>query len=201
MQNKPLLVGITGGIGSGKSTVCKIFEVLRHKVYYADDRARGLMNNDNELKSQIINLFGENAYVDDLLNREFIGEQVFKNAALLEKLNAKIHPAFSEDAKNWVENNADEELLFYEAALIFETGSYKEMDTTILVTAPEKLRLKRVLARDTYRSEHSIKQIMNQQMSDAEKTPLADYLIINNEKNTVIKQTMDIYDRLLNRHK
>ncbi|MDE0471583.1 MAG: dephospho-CoA kinase [Ekhidna sp.] len=201
MQNKPLLVGITGGIGAGKSTVCKIFEVLRHKVYYADDRARWLMNNANKLKSQIINLFGENAYVDDLLNREFIGEQVFENAVLLKKLNAKIHPAVREDAKNWVKNNVYEKLLFYEAALIFETGSHKKMDITILLTAPEKLRLKRVLARDTYRSERSIKQIMNQQMSDAEKTPLADHLIINDEKNAVIKQTMDIYDQLLNRHK
>ncbi|MBC6400503.1 MAG: dephospho-CoA kinase [Ekhidna sp.] len=201
MQSKPLIVGITGGIGSGKSTICKIFETLCHKIYYADDRAKWLMNNSNELKSQIMDLFGESAYSDNLLNREFIGEQVFKNSALLEKLNAKVHPAVREDSKNWVENNADEELLFYEAALIFEVGSYKRMDATILVTASEELRLKRVLARDTYRSEGSIKQIMSKQMSDAEKIPLADYLIINDEKNAVIKQTMDIYDQLLNRHK
>jgi len=199
MQSKALLVGVTGGVGAGKSTVCKILEVLRHKVYYADDRAKRLMNNSDGLKSRIISLFGENAYADNLLNREFIGKQVFKNAELLEKLNTIVHPAVREDAENWLKYNESEKLLFYEAALLFEAGSYKKMDAAILVTAPEELRLKRVLARDAHRSEGSVKEIMGKQMNDEEKIPLADYVIENDEKQSITKQTFEVYYQLTTR--
>lgn len=196
MPTKPKLIGVTGGIGSGKSTVCKIFETLGHKVYYADDRAKWLMSHDIQLKEKIEDLFGDKAYHENQLNRLFISEQVFRNPELLQKLNALVHPAVGNDLNNWVHQNSKEKMLFDEAALLFEIGSYKKMNATILVTAPEDIRIERVLKRDPHRSKDSIKEIIGQQMSDEEKLPLASFVIKNDHTYSVIKQTMDIYKRL-----
>ncbi len=196
MSSKPILIGITGGIGSGKSTVCKILETLDYQIYYADDRGKWLMNNDATLKSKVITLFGKEAYTDDWLNRKFIADQVFKSPSLLNKLNAIVHPAVAEDLKKWVLNHSDEEMLFDEAALLFETGSYKKMDRTILVSAPEDLRIKRVIHRDKHRSVDSVKEIISQQMKDEEKVRLADYTITNDGQQSLIKQVMEILTQL-----
>lgn len=197
MSGNPKLIGVTGGIGSGKSTVCKIFETLGHKVYYADDRAKWLMENDPTLTAEIKKLFGEAAYKDGRLDRKFIADQVFKNQQLLSELNAKVHPAVGLDLSQWMKNNQEEKILFDEAALLFEIGSYKKMDANILVTAPESIRIARVVARDTHRTPDSVKDIIEKQMSDDEKAPLADYIIKNDGTQSVIGQVMELYPRLL----
>lgn len=197
MSNKPLLVGVTGGIGSGKSTVCKIFEVLGHKVYYADERAKWLMENDAQLTQEIESLFGPEAYNEGRLDRKWIAEKVFKDQSLLSQLNAKVHPAVAADLNNWVEQHREEKILFDEAALLFEVGSYKKMDKNILVTAPEEVRIDRVVQRDTQRTSSSVKDIIDKQMLDDQKVPLADFVINNDGSQSLIRQVMIVYDELV----
>ena len=164
MPNSPKLIGVTGGIGSGKSTVCKIFETLGHPIYYADDRAKWLMSHDDTLMHQIKELFGDEAYQNGVLNRKLIAEKAFKTPSMLAQLNALVHPAVGKDLKEWV-SSTQEKLLFYEAALVFETGSNKKMDAVILVTAPEALRIPRVLKRDPDRTKESVQKIIDQQIN------------------------------------
>lgn len=190
------MVGVTGGIGAGKSIVCKIFETLGATAYYADDRAKALMNEDDVLVKQLKLLFGENTYVKGQLNRQWISEQVFDNKDLLDKLNQAVHPAVRSDFEHWVRRNSDASLLLKEAALLFETGSYKELDYTILVVADQDLRVKRVMERDPQRTQKTVKSIMAQQLSDEQKLPLADFIVDNNEKRSVIKQASHIYEAL-----
>lgn len=197
MNSRPLIVGVTGGIGSGKSTICKIFETLGAITYYADDRAKWLMVNDNTLIKEIKNLFGEEAYKNGELDRKHIAGIAFKDQSRLEKLNKHVHPAVAKDVEHWVKENSDAPLLLKEAALLFETGSYKALDKTILVTAPREQRIRRVVLRDSHRSEEDVKAIISKQLSDDEKTSLADYVIENDGKNSVIKQVMEIYPLLI----
>ncbi|MEM6642447.1 MAG: dephospho-CoA kinase [Bacteroidota bacterium] len=192
-RNRPFLVGVTGGIGSGKSTVCKIFEVLGHLVYYADDRAKWLMNHQKELREKIISLFGPKSYEENHLNRSWIGQLVFQDPDLLRSLNELVHPAVRQDLANWLEENKEEKFLFYEAALIFETGNYKKMERTILVTAPEQVRIQRILQRDPGRTVEGVKKIMAQQMPDEEKKRLADRVIQNDGDSSLLGQTMSFY--------
>ena len=197
MTNKPLIVGVTGGIGSGKTTVCKVFETLGAKTYYADDRAKWLMENDNELIQNIKTLFGEKAYNAGRLDRKHIASMAFKDDSLLEQLNGLVHPAVSRDVEKWISENQDGELLLKEAALLFETGSFKALDKNILVTASEDVRIQRVTSRDNHRSEEDVKNIIANQMKDDEKKPLADFVIENDGRQSVIKQVMNIYDELV----
>src|ERR1700733_2030533 len=140
----PLKVGLTGGIGSGKSTVAKIFEVLGIPVYYADEAAKKLMNEDLMLKEEIIREFGESSYVENLLNRKYIAETVFNDKKKLEKLNALIHPAIIRHGEQWMATQHTSYAI-KEAALIFESGSEKNLDVVIGVYAPEDLRIERTL--------------------------------------------------------
>jgi len=195
MPNSPKLIGVTGGIGSGKSTVCKIFETLGHPIYYADDRAKWLMSHDDQLIRQIKELFGDDAYQNGVPNRKLIAEKAFKTPSLLEKLNSLVHPSVGKDLKEWV-SSTQGKLLFYEAALVFETGSNKKMDAVILVTAPEALRIQRVLKRDPDRTKESVQKIMDQQMSDYKKRSLAHYVIENDGASSIIEQTMSLYKEL-----
>lgn len=191
------MIGITGGIGSGKTTVCRIFEVLGAKVYYADDRAKWLMEHDEELVSEIEKLFGSAAYQNGQLNRKVIAAQIYKDDTLREKLNRLVHPVVGEDALQWERENQGHPLLVKEAALLFETGSYKQLDYTLLVTAPDEVRVARVVARDSHRSPEDVKAIISKQMSDSEKRPLADYEIINDGKHSLIQQVMGIFQKLV----
>ncbi|WP_424962419.1 dephospho-CoA kinase [Ekhidna sp.] len=197
MSNKPHIVGITGGIGSGKTTVCKIFETMGARTYYADDRAKWLMENDDQLIKNIKALFGEEAYREDKLDRKHIASMAFKDDSLLEQLNGLVHPAVSHDVVKWIDENQDARLLLKEAALLFETGSYKALDKNILVTAPEDIRILRVVSRDSHRSEQDVKNIIENQMKDEEKRPLADFVIENDGNQSVIKQVMNIYEELI----
>ncbi|MEM9337133.1 MAG: dephospho-CoA kinase [Bacteroidota bacterium] len=195
-MSKPYLVGVTGGIGSGKSTLCKVYEILGSKCYYADDRAKQLMENNQDLITKITVLFGAEAYVDGRLNRKEIGRQVFRNQALLEQLNQLVHPAVKDDFRLWVEENRNVDVLLKEAALLFETGSYKELDRTILVTADREVRMQRVLHRDSHRSKEDVIGIMDKQLPDTQKSVLADYIVSNDGSNSLIKQALDIYKKL-----
>ncbi|MFN3999711.1 dephospho-CoA kinase [Algoriphagus sp.] len=195
-NSRPKLVGITGGIGSGKSTVCQMFQILGIPVYSADDRAKWLMSNDSNLKSQLINEFGADTYLHDgSLNRIFLAEQVFSDPEKVKKINSLVHPAVGTDFKSWAENQTAPYLL-KEAALLFETGSAEELDKVINVSSPLKIRMARVLMRDTHRSEEQINQIINQQLPDEKKNELADFVIKNSENKLLIPQVLEIHKKL-----
>lgn len=170
-------VGLTGGIGSGKSTIAKMFQELGVSVYIADDRAKYLMSTDATVKKQIVALLGEEAYVEEVLNRPFIASKVFNNTSLLHQLNSIVHPAVGRDFIDW----KDKQLGSYvvkEAAILFENDGYKQCDVTILVTAPLETRIDRVLQRDDITREAILNRIANQ-WPDEEKIPLADFVIEN----------------------
>jgi dephospho-CoA kinase len=189
-------VGITGGIGSGKTTVCKLFETLDIPVYYADDRAKKLMTSDKKVKLAIINLFGAEAYYrNGRLNRPFISAHVFKNKPLLKKLNAIVHPAVQEDGDRWF---AEQHTRFAlkEAALLIESGSYKSMDKLIVVTCPLDIRVSRVVERDGFTKEAVLKRI-NNQLPEEEKVKFADFIIVNDGKKALIPQVLKVYKKLM----
>ena len=186
-----MLVGVTGGIGSGKSVVCQIFECLNVPVYYADDRAKWLMRNDAALIKGITETFGQESYRKEALNTRFLSKTAFSNKGQLDRLNALVHPAVAKDVKRWMDQNQDRPLLIKEAALLFETGSYKELDCVITVAAEKEIRIRRVLARDPQRSREEIIQIMGNQMPQEEKIELADHVIGNNEEDALITQVYD----------
>lgn len=191
-----IIVGVTGGIGTGKTTICKIIECLGYPVYYADDAAKSIMSNDQELIKQIKLEFGAEAYhLDGSINRVYMAREVFGNASKLEKLNALVHPAVARDFHRWT-NRKKSRIVFKEAALIFETGSYKSLSYNLLVLSPLDLRLKRLLVRDNHRTKQDILNIIDRQMSDDEKVKLASYVIHNDEQQSIIKQVLVIVDKI-----
>jgi dephospho-CoA kinase len=190
MANKPLKIGITGGIGSGKTLVSKIFSVLGVPVYDADSRAKWISNFHPKVKEEIIALFGQEAYLDDKLNTRYIAPIVFKDKLKTAKLNAIVHPRVGEDFENWVECNKQFPYLLKEAALLFESDSYKQLDKVIVVSSPLELRLKRILARDPQRTEAEIRGIMDKQMPEEEKLKRADFVIFNNDQELIIPQVV-----------
>lgn len=187
-----LKVGITGGIGSGKTTVCRIFEVMGVPVYYADDRAKQLMQTDLRLISIIKELFGEQSYIDGKLNRKLISEQVFNNKPLLAKLNAAVHPVVAKDTESWMSQYEELPYVLKEAALIFESGMHKQLDKIICVTAPIDVRINRVKQRD-HLSYEEITARMKNQMSEEQKAALSDYIIQNDGKRKLIPQVLAIH--------
>jgi len=196
-NNHPLKIGITGGIGSGKSTVCQIFEILGIPVYYADDRAKWLMANDPMLKSQIQDTFGSESYdLDGGLNRKFLAEKVFSNPEEVKKINSLVHPAVGNDFEKWAETQ-NAPYVLKEAALIFESGGEKKLDGVINVSSPIKIRIARVLMRDPHRSEEQINQIINQQLPDEEKNSKADFVIKNSDNKMLIPQVLEIHSKLI----
>lgn len=195
-ESKPLWVGITGGIGSGKSTVCRIFKLLGIPVYSSDDRAKWLMANDPSLKSEISSAFGSESYLPDgSVNRAFLAEKVFSDPEKVKQINELVHPAVGKDFRSWAQNQKSPYLL-KEAALLFETGATKELDKVINVSSPLKIRMARVLMRDPHRDEAQVNQIINQQMPDEEKNKLADFIIKNTDNNLLIPQILDIHKKL-----
>jgi len=188
-------VGITGGIGSGKTTVCEIFERIGAPVYYADKRAKELMESDNNLMASIKALLGETAYDEEgNLNRAYIADVVFKDEQKLLALNALVHPAVQHDYESWNEVLAKKDYPYTikEAALLVETGSYKQLNKLIVVTAPLEDRIKRVMARDVV-SEEQVMARINAQLPEAEKAKLADYIIINNQIMDLVPQVTKIH--------
>lgn len=196
MSASPVSIGITGGIGAGKSTVARVFQLLGVPVYDADSRARWLMNHQADLRRQIIALFGSEAYQKDVLNRELLARVAFQQPGLLQQLNALVHPAVQRDYEDWHQEQTSSYTL-KEAALLFETGSWKSLDGVVLVTAPEAVRAQRVLRRDAHRTPDDVANIMNKQWTDAEKAPLATWLIHNDETELVIPQVLAIHLQIL----
>jgi dephospho-CoA kinase len=199
MLKKPLQIGITGGIGSGKTMVCRIFTVLGVPVYDADSRAKTLMTTDGILVSQIKKEFGVLSFRSDgSLNREYLAEHVFNNAEKLKTLNALVHPRVGEDYTRWVAEQTTQYVL-KEAALLFEAKSNLVLDKVIVVSAPEELRIKRVLQRDRHRTEQQIRSIIQNQLVEDKKLKLADYVILNDEHTPLIPQVLDLHKKFLSR--
>jgi dephospho-CoA kinase len=195
-NSRPLWVGITGGIGSGKSTVCKLFEILGIPVYSADDRAKVLMAVDPTLKIQILEEFGKDSYLPNgSVNRNYLAEKVFSDPEKVKKINSFVHPAVGKDFKQWAENQSAPYLL-KEAALLFETGAAEELDQVINVSSPLKIRMARVLARDPHRKEAQVNQIIDQQLPDEQKNELADFVIKNTDNKLLIPQVLEIHKKL-----
>lgn len=190
-------VGITGGIGSGKTTVCKIFETLGIPIYYADHRAKELMVKNNEIIHKITILFGSDAYLESgALNRKLISHQVFKNKQLLSQLNNIVHPIVFQDTQNWFQLHLDKPYSLYEAAIMFESGSYTMMNKMITVFAPMEDRITRVMNRDNMSREDVLERI-NQQMPEEEKINKADFVIYNNHTISLIEQVLNIHHQLI----
>ncbi len=189
-------IGITGGIGSGKSTVCRVFEVLGIPVYYADKEAKRLMVEDKQLIQGIKELFGSEAYLKDgRLNRAHIAKKAFSDPITLKKLNALVHPAVQEDSIRWHEKQTSSPYTLKEAALLFESGSYLQLDKIICVYAPEKVRLERVMARDGS-SEEAVRERMRKQWPEVEKLRRADFLVLNDGRHGLIEQVVGVDKRL-----
>lgn len=194
-----LKVGLTGGIGAGKSIVAGIFKHLDVPVYDADAAAKRLMNEDENIKSKIKDLFGNSAYIDGKLNRSFIAETVFADKSKLALLNNIVHPATIKDAAEWF-SKQNHTYAIKEAALLFESGSAEGLDFVIGVTAPVSLRVRRAMQRDQV-SKEKIEDRMKHQMEDAIKMRLCEFVIHNDEVQMVIPQVMKIHETLLQRQK
>jgi dephospho-CoA kinase len=188
-------IGLTGGIGSGKSTVAKLFEVLGIPVYYADDEAKRLMNENNDLKNTIIRIFGTDAYINNELNRKYVGAIAFSNPEKLEQLNAVVHPATKKDGEEWMQRQATAYAI-HEAALIFEAGVNERLDYVIGVSAPEEVRIKRTMERDGVTREEVMKRIGRQQNED-DKMKKCDFVIMNDEQQLLIPQVVELHQKLL----
>jgi len=198
-MNRTLQFGITGGIGTGKSFVCNIFKHLNIPVYDADSRAKVLMANNEKVREQIIEAFGAESYVDGQLNRKYLASKVFNDSNEVSRLNAIVHPAVGQDYKQWVEQNSGAPYLLKEAALMFESGSYKFLDGVIYVHAPRDVRIERIKKRDPHRSEEEIKAIMSKQLSEKELKDRSDYIIHNDGEQMLLPQIIDLHQRLLKR--
>jgi dephospho-CoA kinase len=187
-------IGITGGIGSGKSVVGQILEAMHFPVYYSDQQSKILVDTDLIIREELIKLLGTEVYLDGKLNRPFLTQQLFSNDDLRLKINQIIHPKVREAFTNWV-NKQSSNLVFNEAAILFETGAYQLMDYNILVTAPLELKISRVLKRDNI-TINEIQERISKQWSDEEKIPLADFVILNDEVKPLLKQVEAVLNAL-----
>lgn len=190
-----LKIGLTGGIGSGKSTVARIFSILGIPVYHADLEAKRLMQEDPELKRSIIRHFSEKAYSNDVLDRAFLSKAVFQNRQKLELLNSLVHPITIRDGREWM-NRQTAPYAIKEAALIFESGSQGEFDRIIGVFAPVSLRVLRTMKRDHIDRMEVLKR-MNNQVDDEIKMKLCDHTLLNDEQHPVIPQVISLHEKLL----
>ena len=190
------LVGLTGGIGSGKSLICSILEKLRVPVYYADTEAKKLMNSDPDLKDQIVRLFGEQAYKSGYIDSAYLAGRLFGDAALLSDMNALVHPLVRKDFRRWAEQHDELPYVVEEAAILFESGAYKDMDFTVLISAPEEVRITRVMERDGSKRE-SVQKRMEHQWSEGKLRELADHVIINDGQQMLLPQVINMHNKLL----
>jgi len=193
-----LKVGVTGGIGAGKSLICKIFESMSYPVYYADSRAKALIHHNEELKRNIIDLLGPESYDEEgNYNRAWVGEKVFNDRQKLEALNHLVHPAVHADSARWFEEQVSPYAL-YEAALIIEGNTQNMFDVLICVTAPEELRISRVMKRNGLSREDVIDRIKSQS-SDNQKRKHCHFEIVNDEKHFLIPQVLNVNTILMDR--
>ena len=191
-MNKPKRIGITGGIGSGKSTIAKIFSILGVPIYNADDEAKRLMVEDLAIAQELIRAFGEKSFLNGVLNRTWLAKEVFSNQAATDKINKIVHPAVASHFEEWALRQTTPYIL-KEAALLFESGSYKQLDRTILVTAPLQLRVQRIKLRDPQRSVTQIHAIIAKQMDLMQASQLADHILENDEQQLLIPQVVKLH--------
>ncbi len=190
-----MIVGLTGGIGSGKTTVANMFKELGVAVYIADDEAKKIMNTNSGVKDKITSLLGNEAYIDNELNRSYIANIVFNDAEKLKQLNEIVHPAVANHFDSW-KNKQNGSYVIKEAAILFENKGYEQCDYTILVSAPEEIRIRRVLKRDKDSSVNDIKSRMNNQWSDTKKIPMADFVINNEYLEKTKDQVCEIHKKI-----
>jgi dephospho-CoA kinase len=188
-------IGLTGGIGSGKSFIAQIIEHMGYPVYYSDSRAKELTKSNPTIKMGLISLFGEEVYEGNQLNAELIASKIFNDDELRTKVNELIHPIVRADFENWALNQ-NSALVFNEAAILFETGSYRNFDATVLVCAPTELKIERVMKRENC-SREAVLERMNKQWPDEEKLKLADYSILNDDETPVLIQLEAVINELL----
>ncbi|MDX2430341.1 MAG: dephospho-CoA kinase [Bacteroides sp.] len=189
-------VGITGGIGSGKSFVCSILEKFGIPVYYADSQARRLMNTDSRLRSAIKEAFGEEIYRNGELDRQEMALRVFGEPGLLESINQLVHPVVREDFERWTEGQEGVPYVVEEAAILFESGAVRNMNMSVLIYAPIPLRIQRVMDRDKV-SRLDVEKRISRQMDEEEKKKLADRVIYNDEKNLLLPQIVGLHEDIL----
>ncbi len=189
-----LKVGITGGIGSGKSLVCRMFSIFGVPIYDADSRAKYLMVNNDALIAQVKANFGASSYLEDgVLNRQYLAEKVFHDEAQLQKLNALVHPKVGEDYHNWQKEHQSLPYTIKEAALMIESGTYRNLDRLVTVSASVEERLRRVLARDPQRDREQVLAIMSKQLSEEERSAVADHILINDESRLLTEQVVYLH--------
>ena len=196
-----LKVGVTGGIGSGKSTVSRFFSALGVPVYDSDQRAKSLMQYDDSIRSKIKIEFGDNAYHKNELNRSYLAEIVFKNESKLKQLNAIVHPVVKTDFINWLSQNSNAKLIIKEAAIMIESGAYKDLDKLIVVNASMNQKIKWIKQRD-HLSLEDLKNRIQNQLSDEIRNQYADFIIENNSgKRELKQQVLSVYNKLIDQPK
>lgn len=191
------LIGITGGIGAGKSTVSTICKHLGFKVYNSDQRAKEIVSEDSTIKKKLISFFGNNVYKNGVLDRKFLSDKIFNDKSSLQQINSIIHPAVKKDFNCWVTNNSNEKILFKESALLFESGAYKELDKIILIVSDKNLRVSRVLNRDQKRSKKEIESIIDKQIDEVDAIKYADIVIDNNHKKMLLPSVIREIEKLM----
>ena len=189
-------VGLTGGIGSGKTLICSILEKLGIPVYYADAEAKRLMTHHPDLKRKILDLLGEKAYKGASLDRKYLAERLFGNEVLLASMNSVVHPTVREDFKRWSDQQKEVPYVVEEAAILFESGAYKDFDQTVLVYAPEEIRIRRVMERDKCDRESVLRRISHQE-SEEELSKLADHILINDGQQMILPQVIELHNKLI----
>lgn len=188
-------LGITGGIGSGKSTVSQIFSLSGVPVYIADIESKRLVATSPTIRKKLINLFGEELYSDGVLNKPLLASHIFNDKKKLETVNAIIHPEVEHDFIEWVKKHAQCEIVAHEAAILFESGFNKMMDKVLMVYTPLDIRIERTMLRDSLPKEKVMERIQNQ-MSDEEKAKLSDFVIVNDNTKSLIEQVTNIIQEL-----
>jgi dephospho-CoA kinase len=192
-----LVLGITGGMGSGKTTVCNVLELMGIPVFYADAQARQIVDNDEDVRNSIKNIFGTDVYINQKLNRKVVADKVFKNKQLLNSLNAIVHPAVANRFLQWSVKYNNLPIVAKEAAILFESGAYKSVHKSILVLAPVELRISRVMKRDGL-TRQQVSERLNNQWTDEQKMALADFLVHCDEKQLAIPQIINILQQIKN---
>lgn len=190
-------VGITGGIGTGKSIICAVFSVFGIPIYDADTRAKWLTENDPLIKKALTTNFGSEVFQGNTLNRTYLAAVAFADEAKTQQLNAIIHPVVASDFSEWIRKQMDAPYVVKEAALFFETGNAKEMDTMIVVSTPMALRMERVLKRDKHRTEKQLQDIISRQLPEDKKIALADHVLYNDEHHLLVPQVLALHEQFI----
>lgn len=193
-MDSTITVGITGGIGTGKSIICRALSIMGYPVFYSDTVAKELLENDPETVKKVKQLFGDSAYIESKPNREYIASKVFVQPELRAALNSIIHPKVRDRFSAWTKAQ-NSSVVFNEAAILFETGAHKNYQFTILITSPEDIRLARILKRDDS-SVDAVKKRMAAQWTDDKKIPLADFVIVNDEHKAILPQLSEILKKI-----